>query len=112
MSVTPNTIWNPIHDLDCREGCGGSQTRPVTHEGCQAVRREAGAPKLRGVGHAGGEGLSGRAARGAPRTPTSPRTPHSLEVEAAAVPLPASLPFAVAHEAGRLGARWQRAERR
>ncbi|KAK2120755.1 hypothetical protein P7K49_002141 [Saguinus oedipus] len=48
--------------------------RPVTHEGREAVRREVGAPKLRGVGHAGGERLSGGAARGAPRTPTSPRT--------------------------------------
>lgn len=43
----------------------GSQMSPipstVTHESHQAVRREAGAPELRGVCHTGWEGLSGTA---------------------------------------------------
>lgn len=52
----------------------GSQMSPIpsagTHELCQAVRREAGAPELRGVRHTGREGLSGTAAAALPH-PTS-----------------------------------------
>lgn len=82
---------------------------PVTHQGRQAVRREAGAPELRGVRHTAGQGQSGRAAR----APSQPRgTRYSPEVEAAAFPGPAALPLAVAHEARGSGARRQRAERR
>lgn len=52
----------------------GSQMSPIpsegTHERRQAVRREAGAPELRGVRHTGREGLSGSAPAALPH-PTS-----------------------------------------
>lgn len=83
----------------------------VTHESRQAVRREAGAPELRGVCHTGREGLSGTApARCAP-APHIP-TPHSLEVEAATVPVSTTLRLTVTHEAGRARAWRQNAKRR
>lgn len=53
----------------------GPPRSPVTHEGRQAVRREAGAPKLHGVRHTVGEGLSGGAAREAACAPAVLRTP-------------------------------------
>lgn len=95
-------------------GVLGFQMSPTpsagTHECRQAVRREAGAPELRGVRHTGREGLSRLGARCAP-APHIPR-PHSLEVEAAAVPVSAVLRFTVAHKAGRARAWWQNAQRR
>lgn len=57
----------------------GSQMSPipstVTHERHQAVRREAGAPELRGVRHTGWEGLSGTAPAAFPH-PTSLDSTH------------------------------------
>lgn len=47
----------------------------VTHERRQAVRREAGAPELRGVRHTGWEGLSGTAPAALPH-PTSLHSTH------------------------------------
>lgn len=54
-------------------GLRGPPGSPVTHEGRQAVRREAGAPELRGVRHTAGEGLSGGPAHRAARVPGAPR---------------------------------------
>lgn len=83
-----------------RAACGaGSPPRPprspVTHQGRQAVRREAGAPELRGVRHTAGQGSQAPAARdfAAPGDPLP-----APEVEAAAFPRAAAL-LAVAHEA-------------
>lgn len=92
-------------------GCWAARParEPVTHEGRQAVRGKAGAPQLRGVRHAVGEGLSGGAARRAARAPGAP-TRHSLEAEATRALGPIRLLLAVAQEARGPGARRQRAE--
>lgn len=120
MGGVPRYFWEipgrPLraHRRSALQVCGaGGASRPprspVTHQGRQAVRREAGAPELRGVRHTAGQGQSGRAAR----DPSQPRGTHyPPEVEAAAFPGPAALPLAVAHEARGSGARRQRAERR
>lgn len=50
----PDRPLDLLGGLHCRKGCWGlpgPPRSPATHEGRQAVRREAGAPKLRGVGH-------------------------------------------------------------
>lgn len=71
--------YDPIGGSPCRCGvlAGKWQARPepVTHKGRQAVWCEAGAPKLRGICHAVGEGPSGRPARRAARSHAAPRTP-------------------------------------